>query len=389
MPEIAQFVHNGMSVKRHAAPPPMGPLGSIVLGVVGTAKSADPLLPKNSPIRIANPAAAAKLDMAGTELGTLWRTCFEIQRLVSVTIYAVIVEEGADVAETMNNVLGKVDTATGQRSGIQALADCMETPTHIAAPGFNTKPVADALAAMGKRLFAIPVGDGPNTNDAAAVEYSKSMGGEGTGYDAFYLVEPQAAVYSQAAKGDVYFSPSAIALSCFARVTAWESPAKGGMGVLINGTARTIDYNIMDKSTNGDLLNRHGISYFARTSMGGFSLIGNRTVTGRFVSQVGLEYAIIRKLAKTAQRAMARNLTKALMEQEITKLNYWLKSLQADETIMGAQVYLHPTLNNVENYRNGEWHIAIKYHGYAPNEHMVYHLIEDVGIVESFLEGVL
>ena len=389
MPEIASFVHNGISVERHPAPPPMGPLGSIVLGVVGTAPDADASLPKNSPIRIANLGAAAKLDTAGNERGTLWRTCYEIFRLVAVPIYVVIVEEGADAAETNNNVIGKIDAATGQRLGIQALADCMEIPTHIAAPGFNTKPVADSRAAMGKRLFAVPVGDGPNTNDTAAVDYSKSLGGEGTGYDAFYVVDPQVAVYSQAAKGNVYFSAAAIALSCFARVKAWESPAKGGMGALIDGTARTIDYNIMDKSTNGDLLNRHGVSYFARTSMGGFSLIGNRCVMGRFVSQVGLEYAIIRKLAKTAQGVMGRNLSKSLMEQEITKLNVWLKSLQADETIMGAHVYLHPTLNNVENYRNGEWHIAIKYHGYAPNEHMVYHLIEDVGIVESFLEGIL
>ncbi|MBJ7536631.1 phage tail protein [Marinomonas transparens] len=389
MPEIASFVHNGMSVETHSAPPPMGPLGSVVVGVVGTAPDADPLLPKNSPIRIANMGTAAKLDTTGDERGTLYRTCYELLRIVSVPIYVVIVDEGADTASTVNNVIGKVDAATGQRLGIQALADCMEVPTHISAPGFNTKPVADALAALGKRLFAIPVGDGPNTNDTDAVEYSKSLGGDGTGYESFYLVDPFVSVYSQAAKGNVYFSGAATALSCFARVNPWESPAKGGMGALIEGTARTIDYNIMDKATNGDLMNRHGVSYFARTSMGGFSLIGNRCVMGRFVSQVGLEYAIIRKLAKTAQRAMARNLSRSFMDQEIEKLNFWLKSLQADETIMGAQVYLHPTLNNVENYTNGEWHIAIKYHGYAPNEHMVYHLIEDIGIVESFLEGVL
>ncbi|MDW3203872.1 phage tail protein, partial [Vibrio sp. 1865] len=168
------------SVVSHPAPPPMGPLGGIVLGVVGTAPDADPLLPKNSPIRIANLGDAAKLDTAGTERGTLWRTCYEIFRLVSVPIYAVIVEDAADPADTVNNVIGKVEAATGQRTGIQALADCMETPTHISAPGFNTKAVADSLAAMGKRLFAVPVGDGPNTNDQAAVDYSKSLGGEGT-----------------------------------------------------------------------------------------------------------------------------------------------------------------------------------------------------------------
>ncbi len=389
MPEIPNYVHNGISVETHPAPPPMGPLGAVVLGLVGTAPDADASYVSNTPIRISNLADAAKLDTAGNELGTLWRTCYEIFRLVSVPIYVVIIDEGVDIAATINNVIGAVDAGTGQRSGIEALADCMEIPTHISAPGFNTKPVADALASMGKRLFSIPVADGPNTNDVDAVNYSLSLGGAGTGYESFYLVDPQVSVYSQASSGYVYFSGAAVALSCFARVDPWESPAKGGMGALISGTSRTIDYNIMDKSTNGGLLNKHGVSYFARTSMGGFSLIGNRCVMGRFVSQVGLEYAIIRKLAKTSQRAMARNMSPSFMQQEITKLNVWLKTLQADETIIGAQVYLHPTLNSSANYQNGEWHIAIKYHGFAPNEHMVYHLIEDTGIVETFLEEVL
>ncbi len=388
MPEIAQFVHNGISIETQTAPAPMGPLGKSIIGVVGTAPNADESLIKNTPHRIANLADVAKLDILGTEEGTLWRTCSKIFELVSVPIYVIIVEQGVDEATSNNNVIGQIDASTGQRSGIQALADCMEIPTHIGAPGFNAKEVSDALVAVGKRLFAIPVGDGPNTNDVDAVAFSESIGGTGTGYEAFYLVDPQVSVYSQAAAGYVSFSASALALSCFARVSSWESPAVQG-GVNIGGTARVIDFNIMDKTTNGSLLNNYGISYFARTSLGGFSLIGNRCVMGRFASQVGLEYALIRKLAKTSQGDMAKNLTKNMMEQKIRSLNVWLKSLQADETIMGAQVYLHPTLNNVENYTNGEWHIAIKYYGFAPNEHMVYHLIEDIGIVETFLEGIL
>lgn len=388
MAEIAQFVHNGMSIEKQYAPPPMGPLGKIIIGLTGTAPNADPSLAKNTPHRVAKMSDLAKFDMTGTEEGTLWRSGYEILRLVSVTIYMVIVEEGADIAATQSNIIGTVVPETGQRTGLKALADCMEIPTHIGCPGFGAKPVADELATIGKRLFAIPVGEGPNTNDIDAVAFSKSVGGAGTGYEAFYCVDPYVSVYSQAAEGNVAFSAVAVALSCFARVSAWESPASNG-GALIQGTARSIDYNIMDKSTNGSLLNKHGISYFAHTSMGGFSLIGNRCIMGRFVSQVGLEHAIIRKLSKTSQPDMAKNLTKNMMEQKVRQLNVWLLSLQADETIMGAEVYLHPTLNNVANYKNGEWHIAIKYHGYAPNEHMVYHLIEDQGIVESFLEGVL
>lgn len=292
-------------------------------------------------------------------------------------------------ATTVANIIGGVDPATGRITGMQALRGTAETLTHISAPGFPQKPVSDALAALAAKIYAIPVGDGPSTNDEAAIALSESMAATGTGYDLFYLVDPMVKVWSQAEKDYVYGSASAQALACFARVKAWESPGKGRMGVNIDGLQRHIDYNLLDKTTNGDMLNRYGVSYFAHTSMGGYSLIGNRTVTGRFVSQVGLEQTIIRKLLATTESGMAYNLTKAFMEQRIGQINDFLSGLQTEEACIGAKVYLHPSLNTVDNYRNGEWHIAINYAGYSPNEHVVYHLNEDTGIVESFLEEIL
>ncbi|TDF41887.1 phage tail protein [Alteromonadaceae bacterium M269] len=387
MPRIDQFTHNGVSIERTVAPPPRGPLGRTVFGLVGTAPDADPSLPRNTPILMFNMGDAAKLDTTGNESGTLWRTVFEIFRVVSVPIYVVIVDEGATPADTVNSIIGGAQPGTGRLTGIAALAQCREAPTHICAPGFNTKPVADALVALGARIYAIPVGDGPGTNDEDAKDYSELLGGPDTGYENYYLVEPQVLVYSQAVKGNVPFSAAAMALTSFARVSPWESPASQG-GALIQGVTRTIDYNILDKSTQGSELNRYGVSYYASTSLGGFSLIGNRTVTGRFINYVGLEYQIIRRLANTAQRLMGQNLTRSLMEQEIRALNVWLQSQSANDVLIGAEVYLHPALNNEPNYSNGEWHIAIRHAGYPPNEHMVYHIIEDQGIRQAFIEEI-
>lgn len=381
MPLNPSFTHNGISIERTQAPPPMGPLGSTTFGIVGTAPDADSEFLQNKPYRIANLADVAKLDTTGNEKGTLWRTCFSILRVAQVPIYVVIVPEGENIADTQTNIIGGVD-ANGVRTGLQVLKECPEAPTHIAAPGFSDKSVLDALTALGKKLFAIPVGDGPNTNDADALALSNQLGGEGLGYDALYLVDPAVLVHSTSAKALVQCPASAHALGSFARVPAWESPASSG-GALIDDTVRTVDYHIMDKTTDGALLNKNGISYYARTSLGGFSLIGNRSATGRFINQVGLEYAIIRKLAATSQQIMAKPLSQRLMRQQVDKLNTWLNG--QGEAVMGAQVLLHPELNTADNYRNGEWHIAINYHGYAPNEHMVYHLNEDVGIVDNFL----
>lgn len=389
MPEITSFDHNGITIDSNRAPAPMGPLGGNVFGVVGTAPNADPLFPRSTPIRIANLRDAARLDMNSEESGTLWRFCNFILSSVSLPIYVVIEEEGVDAAETLANIAGAIDPATGQRSGMYALTECKETPTHIFAPGFsNNKALSDRMAEVGLRLYAIPVIDGTNTNDNDAIAQSAAMGPAGTGYEAVYLVDPWATVYSFAAGSDVLVPSSTVAAVPFGRVKPWESPASDG-GVNISGVSRQIDYNIMDKATGADLLMKNGVSILCRTSMGGYSLKGNRCVTGDFVNKKGLEYAIIRKLAATSEPDMAQPLTKAFMEQKCESLNSYLKTLRADDTLIDAQVYLHPTLNSVESYMNGTWAIAIKYAGYSPNEHMVYVLTEDTGIVENFIEDIL
>jgi phage tail sheath protein FI len=77
------------------------------------------------------------------------------------------------------------------------------------------------------------------------------------------------------------------------------------------------------------------------------------------------------------------------MEQEIKKINLFMQDLVAAEIIPGGEVYLHPTLNTVERYKNGSWYIVIDYGRYSPNEHMIFHLNAVDRIVEEFIEEVL
>lgn len=388
MPVIPNFEHNGITIERNPLPPAMGPLGHHVVCWIGTApnKSAD--VPLNVPYRVVSLLDAAKLDTTGDEAGWLYHAVCETLKKAQVPQYVIVVPEGEDSAATLNNIIGGIDAQTGQRTGIAALELCAEKPTLVAAPGYtHTKSVADELVAAALKLFAIPHLDCTSTNTSAAIAYSGTLGGESTGYEAAYLVDPQPAIYSKHAQGNIYVPPSLLSIGCQASMPVHESP--GNQGTYAKDVQRTISYNILDKSTEGDLLNKNGVSYFATTDLGGISLIGNRGVTGRFINQVSLEYAICRKLAATSQRAMAKNLSKSFMEQEITKLNFFLSNMKAKEEIVGAEVVLHPELNNVESYRNGTWYIAIRYASFPPNEHMVYQLNEDAGIIESFLKEIL
>ncbi|PYC19551.1 phage tail protein [Aquipseudomonas alcaligenes] len=388
MAEVTNFEHNGVSVETTESPEAMGGLGDNVVGLVGTAPKADMSVPRSYPFRINSFTLAALLDPTGTEAGSLYHTVHAILKVVKVPIYVVIEEEGATPADTVNAIIGGVDATSGQVTGLGALALCAEVPTIIGAPGFSDKQaVHSELASLGKRIRARVVFDGLDTDVAGQVVNSQAIGGAALGYDRCYMVHQMPAVYSKAAKANVFLPPSSLAIAAMAAVKQWESP--GNQVTYAADVARTVEYNILDKSTEGDLLNRYGVSYYARTTLGGFSLLGNRSITGKFISYVGLEDAITRKLVKAAQKVMAKNLTKTFMEQEVKRIDDWIQTLVADETIPGGKVYLHPELNSVEKYKNGTWYLCIDYGRYAPNEHMIYQLNASDAIIEEFLEDVL
>lgn len=388
MAEVTNFEHNGVSVETTESPEAMGGLGDNVVGLVGTAPNADASVPRNAPFRINSYTLAALLDPTGAEAGTLYQVVHQILKVVKVPIYVVVVEAGALEADTLNNVIGGIDLESGQKTGLQALTTCQELPTIIGAPGFSdAQAVHSELASLGKRIRARFVFDGLDVPVSGQVTNSESIGGAALGYDRGYMVHQMPAVYSKAAKANVFLPPSSLAIAALAAVKQWESP--GNQVTYAADVSRVVEYNILDKSTEGDLLNRYGVSYYARTTLGGFSLIGNRTITGKFISYVGLEDAITRKLVKAAQKVMAKNLTKSFMEQEVKRIDDWLQTLVADETIPGGKVYLHPELNSVEKYKNGTWYLCIDYGRYAPNEHMVYQLNASDEIIEEFLEDVL
>ncbi|HUH05768.1 hypothetical protein SAMN05216600_12837 [Pseudomonas cuatrocienegasensis] len=388
MAEVTNFEHNGASIEASEPPEAMGGIGDNVIGLVGTAPNKALGVPLDSPFRINSFTLAAMLDPTGLEAGTLYQTVHQILKVVKVPIYVVVVEEGLTDADTLNNVIGGIDLESGQKLGLQALGVCPEAPTIIGAPGFSSEQaVHSELASVGKRLRARVVLDGKDVPVSGQVTNSQAIGGAELGYDRCYVVHQMPAVYSKAAKANVFLPPSSLAIAALASVKQWESP--GNQVTYAADVSRTVEYNILDKSSEGDLLNRYGVSYYARTDLGGFSLIGNRSITGKFISYVGLEDALGRKLGKAAQKVMAKNLTKEFMEQEVKRIDDWMQTLVADGTIPGAKIYLHPELNSVEKYKNGTWYLVIDYGRYAPNEHMIYQLNANDEIIEEFLGDVL
>lgn len=388
MSEILNFTHNGITAMHTPAPQALGALSVDVIAIVGTAPDADAtIFPLNKPVRISKITEAAKLDTTGAGKGFLVHACEKTFEQVRAPIYVIRVAEGANEAETIQSVIGGINVDTGQKTGIKAISNCLEKPTLIAAPGYSHNAgVANALAAMSKSIKARFICDLVGVKAADLIANVNQFGGKDLGFDACIALA-HTARYTNG-RGTLTMPASVVALGAIASKSPWLGI--GHTGVAIDGVDIYFDYNTLDSSTEGNLLNKHGICYFGNTSAGGWSLIGNRTITGRFAAHVGLEHALTRKLVAAMEPALGKRLTKTFMEQQVNRVNNWLESLIAEEVVMpGSRCYLHPEKNTVDNYTSGRWFIVVEYAGYGINENTVIELVESNGIVESFLGSVL
>lgn len=384
--EISEFSQNGIKTTFTPAPRPLGKLTSNVIAVVGVAtKADDSVFPLNTPVRVSNATMAAKLDTDGTGEGYLVHFCEETLAQAHAPIYVIRVDKGSDDQATKDNIIGGV-SPSGQKTGIEAIINCLQKADLIVAPGYSGDPaVALKLGAMSKKLGCRFICDLPGGIATDVITSAAALGNNDTGFGNCIAIAGN--VHYTGSRGQVTMPPSVVAAGVVVSQEPWEGP--GHKGVPITGLDFTYEYSVSDPSTDGNLLNKNGVCYFASTSAGGFSLIGNRVLTGRFISQVGLIHAMSRKITKALEPHMGKNLTKSFMDQQVTRINAWLESLiDQGAVIPGTKCYLHPELNNLDEYKSGAWHIVVEFAGYSVNELVNVNLVESNGIIETFIEGV-
>jgi len=164
---------------------PIQTVRSSVIGIVGTAPSADATaFPLNTPVLIAgSKTEAAKLDMLGTGLGTLPSAVDSILDQIGAVVIVVRVDVGANEAATLANVIGGVNAVNGKYEGVYAFLGAESVvgyqPKILLAPGFTHQRRATAVS-------AITIGNaGTGYTSAPTVTLS---GGGGTGATAVATV---------------------------------------------------------------------------------------------------------------------------------------------------------------------------------------------------------
>lgn len=380
--ENTNFNQNGAQFLKRSVQDAIGAPSNHVVYLVSTAANADAsLYPYGVPTLVSNDVDVAKLDGSGSGSDFLDRAVTKIREMADCTIYVIRVERDTNstlsvaIANTIKNVIGETNAINGQKTGLEALKTATRKPTIIGAPGFShDKGVAQKLVAMAVNFDAIPVVNLLSDTVAKVTAAGDALGDKDTGFDRAIGVVGNT-TYSTS-KGEMTMPGDIVTMGLLASVETYENI--GHRGVNINKIDHVYEYNYRLKATEGNTLNRHGICYFASTSNGGFSLIGNRCLAGRFISDAGLENEIRRRVSATMEADHGERLTETFIEQKLLIINNWLESLQASEIVAPkARCYLDKNKNRADALSQGRWYIVIEYDGYPVNENPIIELFEN------------
>ena len=375
------FLHGVEVVEIDGGTRPIRTAKSSVIGLIGTAPSADAKkFPFNTPVLIAgNRTQAAALGKDGT-LPTAIDGIFD---QTGATVVVVRVNEGSDAAGTLSNVVGGVG-AGGEYKGVHAFLGAKSIvgvqPRILCAPGFSHQKAGGAeLVVVAERLRAMAIIDGPNTTDDKAKAYAKSFGSHRA-----YLVDPWVKVWDTKLNGETVEPSSARVAGMIARSDNergfWWSPSNTEMRGII-GTARPVDFTLGDVNSRANLLNESKVSTIIRED--GFRLWGNRTLGAdpkwAFLSVRRTADIIQDSIQRSHLWAVDRNITKTYVESVTDGVKAYLRELKALGAIAGGDCWTDQELNTKESIQAGKIYFDFDFCPYAPGERLTFrsHLNND------------
>jgi phage tail sheath protein FI len=355
---------------------PIRTVNTAVVGIVGTAPSADPsVFPLNTPVLIAGSRTkAAKLDTLGTGLGTLPGSMDAIFDQIAPMIVVVRVEEGADDAATQSNVIGTVDAA-GTFTGLQALLAAKTKvsmkPRIIGAPGFShNQPVAAELASIAEKLKAFAYADLASATAEEAVtarnlHSSKRM----------MLLWPGFEVWSTTANGLVNLPASAIALGLRSKTdndTGWHKTLSNLPINGVSGLTADVDWDLQNPNTKAGYLNQNDIT--TMIVQDGFRFWGSRTCSGdpkfAFESATRTGDILADTIADGHMWAVDKPMSSVLIADILEGINAKFRQLKAQGYIVDANAYVDPEINGIESLEAGQLWINYDYTPVPPLEQL-------------------
>jgi phage tail sheath protein FI len=352
---------------------PIRTISTAVIGLVVFAEDADPnAFPLNTPVLITNVLAA--MGKAG-KTGTLYRTLEAIALQTKPLIIVVRVATGASEAETISNAIGGV-SEDGQYLGVKALLAAQSKlgikPRILGAPGIDTQPVVNALAAVAQQtrsmVYAYPH-DCVTISDV--IKYRQQFGQR-----ELMLIWPNFLSWDAESNRDDPMASAAYALGVRAKIdeeTGWHKTISN---VVVNGPTgidNNVYWDLQDPATDAGLLNANEVTTLI--NMGGYRFWGSRTCEapgGFFYFENYTRTAQV--LADTIAEAHASYndlpLHPSLVKDMLASINAKFRDLKRQGLIIDGSAWYDEKYNEKETLKAGKLAIDYDYTPVPPLENL-------------------
>jgi phage tail sheath protein FI len=374
---------------------------SSVIGLIGTAPDADAEeFPLNTPVLLmGEPRKAALLGTAGTlkdAVDAIYDQC-------SALVVVVRVEEGADAAATLSNVVGDATLLTGVHAFKAAQSEAKVIPRILCAPGFTSarpedaetpgsyvaNPVVAELSGIADELRAVVIADGPNTTYADAITYREDWGSA-----RIYVVDPFVKVWDTDLDAAVSQPASARVAGLIAKMDNdkgfWWSPSNQVISGIV-GVARPIGFTLSNPNCEANLLNESEVATIVQSD--GYRLWGNRTTSSdsqwAFLSVRRTADMIYESIEGAMLWAMDRPMSANLVLDVQGTVNAYLRELRAKGAILGGECWLDPELNTAATLKAGKLYIDFDIEPPAPLERLTFRAHREDGYYEELVDQVL
>ncbi|MBN3794404.1 phage tail sheath protein [Burkholderia sp. Ac-20392] len=365
--------HHGVTlVEINQGSRPIRSISTAILGLVCTAKDADPAtFPLDTPVLITNVIAA--LGKAGKQ-GTLRKVLTAIGAQTKPMTIIVRVAEGADDAATTSNVVGTV-TAEGKYTGLKALLTAQSKlgvkPRILGAPFLDTLPVANALVTTAKALkgFAYAYAAGAKTKEEATA-YRKQFAAR-----ELMILWPNFLAWDDTANATAELSAVAVAMGLRAKIDndiGWHKTLSNVAVNGVTGISADVSWDLQDPSTDAGYLNEQDVTTLINQN--GYRFWGSRTCSDdplfafenytRTAQVVGDSIALAQMV--NVDGPLNPSLPRDIIESINGKFRQWVSL----GYLIGGSSWFDPEPNTTDVLKAGQAYIDYDYTPVPPLENL-------------------
>jgi len=368
-----EYHHGVRVIEINEGTRPIRTVSTAVIGLIVTADDADPdAFPLDTAVLITNVVSAqAKAGKRGTMRRVLEAFAAQCKPLVVL----VRVPEGEDEESQTSLVIGGV-TPDGRYTGAKALLAAQARlgikPRILGAPGLDTKPVTNAMAAIAQSLRGFLYASCWNCSSVVTATAYRGQFGQRE----LMLLWPEFLSWDTVSNSETSLSAVAYAMGLRAKIDEQVGWHKTLSNVVINGPmgiSRDVFWDLQDPATDAGVLNAREVTTLI--NMTGYRFWGSRTCELQggffpFENYTRTAQVLADTIAEAHMVFADLPMTPSLVRDLVASINAKFSALRTQGYIIDGECWFDEQFNDKDSLKAGQLAIDYDYCPVPPLENL-------------------